>query len=534
MFKANNTHRRKQLFGLTNQLPEKMKKKLDQTIFPLFYEAVFCQIDEEVFAPLYSQKVSRPNCPVNIFVGLEILKHLFGLSDEQLFENFYLDIRYKIALGIQDMTEGDISLRSFYNFRRRVASYTREKGNNPIEEVFERLTAHFIQKAGVQTDIIRMDSTQITSNMRRMSRIDIMSKTLQQFLKGLDEAEIGEHQQDYERYIDEDKRKEFLAAITNPTRALETVAQEMLTVLIRYQDHPEYSQQEAYHLLERVLNDQTVIVEEQLQVKAGKEIASDSCQSPYDPDATYIRKNGKGYSGYSTNITETANPDNDVQMITNVQTQPNNHSDKAFLNEQLDELKEKTDMNTLIVDGGYAGEDNREKAQAKGVTFIETGLKGQTPKYNSAAFEIDEAEGIVRCPMGKEPIHSRIKNQKAQALFSHEDCQDCPYADKCFAKKQKKGMKVDIALKRYERDKRRQFMQSQAFQEKKNLRPAIEGTISAMKRTGLNWIKVRGLVRVSMDVMFNAVGCNLKRLFRVCQNKRKNKNNQPLLLKHVA
>jgi len=77
-------------------------------------------------------------------------------------------------------------------------------------------------------------------------------------------------------------------------------------------------------------------------------------------------------------------------------------------------------------------------------------------------------------------------------------------------------------------------MQTEAFQEKKNLRPAIEGTISAMKRTGLNWIKVRGLVRVQMMVMFNAIGCNLKRLFRVCQTMRKNKNNQPLLLKQVA
>jgi flagellin-specific chaperone FliS len=39
MFKTNKTHRRKQLFGLENQLSEKMKKKLAQTIFPLFYDS---------------------------------------------------------------------------------------------------------------------------------------------------------------------------------------------------------------------------------------------------------------------------------------------------------------------------------------------------------------------------------------------------------------------------------------------------------------------------------------------------------------
>ena len=298
---------------------------------------------------------------------------------------------------------------------------------------------------------------------------------------------------------------------------LESIAQDMLTVLTRYQDHPDYSQQATYHLLERVLNDQTLIVDEQLQVKAGQDIASDSCQSPFDPDATYIRKNGKGYSGYSANITETANPDNDVQMITHVHTEPNIHSDKAFLNEELDALKEKSDMNMLVVDGGYTGEEMREKVQAKGVVFIETGLKGKEPKYNSAAFDIDETNGILRCPMGKEPMRTWMKREKAHALFSHEDCKGCPYRDNCFAKKQTKGMKVDIALKRHERDKRRAYMQTEAFREKKNLRPAIEGTISAMKRTGLNWIKVRGLFRVQMTVMFNAIGCNLKRLFRVYQ-----------------
>jgi len=517
MWKTNEAHRQKQLFSFLGMLPKDMRKRIEKSIFPLFYEEVFCKIDEDLFAPLYSEKASRPNCPVNILVGLEILKHLFNLSDEQLFDTYARDLGYKLALGQQDLSEGEVSIRTLYNFRKRVVAYAQEHGVNLMLEVFETLTARFIQKAGVRTDIIRMDSTQITSNMKRMNRIDIMSRTLQQFLKGLEPEEMARYQQDYAHYIEEDKRKAYLESIADPSQVLEIIAQDMLTVLTRYQDHPDYSQQATYHLLERVLNDQTLIVDEQLQVKAGQDIASDSCQSPFDPDATYIRKNGKGYSGYSANITETANPDNDVQMITHVHTEPNIHSDKAFLNEELDALKEKSDMNMLVVDGGYTGEEMREKVQAKGVVFIETGLKGKEPKYNSAAFDIDETNGILRCPMGKEPMRTWMKREKAHALFSHEDCKGCPYRDNCFAKKQTKGMKVDIALKRHERDKRRAYMQTEAFREKKNLRPAIEGTISAMKRTGLNWIKVRGLFRVQMTVMFNAIGCNLKRLFRVYQ-----------------
>jgi hypothetical protein len=55
MFKKNDTYKRKQLFSIENKIPEKMRKKLKATIYPLFYEEVFYWIDESVFEPLYSQ-----------------------------------------------------------------------------------------------------------------------------------------------------------------------------------------------------------------------------------------------------------------------------------------------------------------------------------------------------------------------------------------------------------------------------------------------------------------------------------------------
>jgi hypothetical protein len=522
MFKRNESHRQKELFGIENRLPEKMRKRLKGTIYPLFYEEVFCKIDEDLFSDMYSEKVSRPNVPVNIFVGLEILKHLLDLTDEELFENFYLDMRYKVAFGIQDIAGGDISIRSFYNFRRRVVAYIAEKGENPFKEVFEDLTANFIAKAGVKTDIIRMDSTQITSNMKRLTRIEVMSRTLSKFLKTLPCEEIENHAKAYAPYLEEGTLKEYLETIPEPRLSLSAIAKDVRKILKRYKQSDGFGQNKAWTLLERVLKDQTIIVEGQLVVKAGKDIASDSCQSPHDEEATYRKKKGKGYSGYSANITETANPDNDVQMVTNVHTENNIHSDEAFLKEEFEELTDKTDMELLIVDGGYANDDNREMANKAGVELVETGLKGRKPKHDSTAFEIDD-EGIKRCPTGKTPLKTQIKSGKAQALFSHDDCDNCPLRQHCLVKKQKKGMKADIDLKRHEKDKQRALMHSQAFKEKKNLRSAIEGTISAMKRTGLNRIKVFGHTRVSLDVICNAIGTNFKRLFRVEQNKLKNR-----------
>ena len=527
MFKTYEGHMQKQLFGITNILPKKTQEKLNRTIYPIFYEEIFCQIDESKFECMYSDSPSRPNAPINILVSLEILKHLYGLSDEQLFENYYLDLRYKVALGIQGITQEEITLRTFYNFRKRVVQHAEQTGVNLIKEVFDELVIHFLKKTGIKTDIIRMDSTQISSNMKRLTRIELMSRTLNRFLKKLSEEEQKHYSSEYENYTDEEKRKENLRLITDGEKAIERVAKDMHKVLKRYQNQEEYNQTEEYRLLERVLKDQTVVVEEQLRVKEGKDISSDSCQNPQDPDATYRKKRGIGYSGYSMNVTETANPDNSVQLITNVSTQPNIVSDKAILEKEFDELKKNTGMTLLIVDGGYAGEENREKAEKSGVELIETGIKGRKPGKSTEGFEIDPEQGIVKCPMGKEPIHTQIDGKTVQALWSHESCKNCEYRQKCIAKKQKKGMKAIINLKRYETNKKREQRKSKEFKEKKNLRSAIEGTISAMKRSGLNSIQVVGQVRVSIDVILQGVASNFKRYCsNVFNNLKKKEENQ--------
>jgi len=46
---------------------------------------VFCTIDENQFEPLYSKDRGCPNTPVNILASLEIIKHLWNYTDEQLF-----------------------------------------------------------------------------------------------------------------------------------------------------------------------------------------------------------------------------------------------------------------------------------------------------------------------------------------------------------------------------------------------------------------------------------------------------------------
>jgi len=146
----------------------------------MFYEKVFCQIDESLSEGMYSQdQASRSNYPVNQLVGMELLKILLDLSDEQLFEAVDLDTRFRVALGISTLEAETPSDRTLYNFRKRLRIYmNQEEGGKVLKTLFDDLTQSFLEEAKVKTDMIRMDSTQISSKMRKMSRAELMVQAM--------------------------------------------------------------------------------------------------------------------------------------------------------------------------------------------------------------------------------------------------------------------------------------------------------------------------------------------------------------------
>ena len=74
MFRKNDQHLQMPMFSGVDSLPEKQLKRLEASWAGVFYRELFVRIDEEVFAVLYSDVPSRPNIPVNVLMGLEILK----------------------------------------------------------------------------------------------------------------------------------------------------------------------------------------------------------------------------------------------------------------------------------------------------------------------------------------------------------------------------------------------------------------------------------------------------------------------------
>jgi len=137
------------------------------------------RIDESRFAVLYSDEASRPNIPINVLVGLEILKSGFGWSDEEMYDHFCFDLQVRRALGYRDLGEGHFELRTVYNFRDRLTEHMQGTGENLFEQVFEQITDEQLVAFQLETDKLRMDSTMIASHIREMTQLQLLVEVLQ-------------------------------------------------------------------------------------------------------------------------------------------------------------------------------------------------------------------------------------------------------------------------------------------------------------------------------------------------------------------
>ena len=132
-------------------------------------------------------------------------------------------------------------------------------------------------------------------------------------------------------------------------------------------------------------------------------------------------------------------------------------------------------------------------------------------------FETNEETGLIdKCPAGHTPIRSALKKGQMTAHFDKEVCKQCEHFNTCHSKEQKKDCVVRISTKSVDVAERRVEMMSHR-KENVSMRAGIEGTNSAIKRTGLNDIQVRGLIKSTIVSCYIVTAQNIKRVIRFMQ-----------------
>ncbi|MBD3251283.1 hypothetical protein GF380_02305 [Candidatus Uhrbacteria bacterium] len=239
-----------------------------------------------------------------------------------------------------------------------------------------------------------MDSTQIMSNIRERTRIQLLVEVLQRVHRMLDEQDQECYQKAFEPYL-QGSAEQYIYHLEDGEyeSQLKAIGQLMHQLVVELE--AEYAEEPTYKMLERVFDEHFKGTEDDddADPKSGDELSADSLQSPDDWEATYRQKRGEDYQGYVANITETCDPENDLQLIINVQVEPNTTDDAEMLAESLPELKERTDVEEAYTDGSYSSPEVDDAAE-KYVSVQGMGVNGS--KDGEGLFQLAASQASVR------------------------------------------------------------------------------------------------------------------------------------------
>lgn len=82
-------------------------------------------------------EASRLNTPVNVSVGLLIIKELFQMINEELISSLHFDISFQYALRTTSYENQPASINTLSNFRERLSDYFQETGIDLIQQEIE-------------------------------------------------------------------------------------------------------------------------------------------------------------------------------------------------------------------------------------------------------------------------------------------------------------------------------------------------------------------------------------------------------------
>jgi hypothetical protein len=524
MFRENHRHEQGNFFNTAGQLPRGVKKMMARSWAPAFRDLVFKKIDERRYAALYSDVDSRPNFPVNVWVGLEVIKWKFDYTDAELLEQFHFNLLMAYALGLENLGEVTLSERTLYYNRKRLLEYEAQTGRNLLEEEFQALAADALEELGINAKTQRMGSSFVGSFIKQMSRLELIVKVLQNFYRDLDGKEQARWNPLVKEYVDtEAGRSAYYLKSGEVGDYLQKVGTLLFELHQAYAGDEQVNTLKSYEHIGRVLLEQFNIVAEgkkiQVEVKPSREISARSLQNPADDTATCRTKDGRTYKGGMFNVAETCAPENEVQLLTDVCVAQNVAADDDLLAERLPMIKERTGVGEMVVDANYTGEASEEVCQREAVIIIPTEVRGHKERDDRLSlkdFRFDGRSTIVSCPEGYSPIEQILKPRSGRHVtrFAKDICGTCSRMNECLAKCRRHHYSFTFNDRQALLAQRRQQLSQEDYRSKCRLRPAIEGTISQFKQKIPNGkLRIRGLAKIRNSIILMAIGINFGRVW---------------------
>ena len=516
-------HKQGYLFDPWSYLSPKRRQLLDQSWAGLFKDEILCELPVSKLAPFFHDSFGRPTKELHTVLGVLVLQQSLDFDDEETINQLAFNIQWHYALNIAEESDSAkyFCPKTLWNMR----SIAVENGLEAL--LFDGIANKLADVFNVNTDKQRLDSVHIKSNMRRLGRIGIFSKSIHKFLVNLKRG----HKQQFntvdkaiiDKYLSEKALGCFsMVKPSESQKTLASVADDLFDLVEQFKDFKPVSAMHSYKLLERVLKEQcnlNVSDDKQLvEVKKSKEIASDSLQNPSDPDATYSGHKGQGYQ---IQVMETYTDTEDkeaksktLNLITHVEVEKASESDAQALLPAIESTQNRgLGPDELEADTLYGSDENYQAAKSMGVELVAP-VMGNTEKsaVSLSEFEFSKTGHVLACPHGQKPLTSKKKKTRFTQGFSCETCAECPWVNDCPVKPGKKYYYLRYEEKAMRIAKRRATEQTTEFKDRYRWRAGVEATMSELdRRTGVKRLRVRGFKAVRFSATLKAIGINLFR-----------------------
>ena len=487
----------------------------------LMRTAILRLMPVETIGAKLSEKTGRPSKELYSVCALLFVKDYQGWTFREAVERYVFDMRVRYAFNIQECGPG-MSEATLYRYSKL---FTENKAG---EEIFTRVTLALVESMSIDTARQRLDSTHVNGNMAVLSRKALVYNVIQNFLAQLKRrfaTEYGRLPQDLlDRYGRHDgwifaesagMRRKGVAKSMDAS----VLVADLLLLAGRFGDKAGISDMTSFKHLLRVLD-------EQVETKAGRQEDAKAGRqedgapalkrhtggkvlcNPSDPDAEIGHKG----PGYQVQVSETYGDGDKPSLVTTVVPQGGSEADSASLGAVLDAAeKNGVKPERLLCDAGYGSNANVGMAAERGVGLVSPcTCSASLASHDGSYIDLCTFDGTNRmtaCANGVAPLSCKRYGSKRglpaqwRAVFRPEDCEGCPFRERCPARRHRRKMAFNYLDSQAATKRRREHEKTDEFREEYRPRSGVEATFGRLKQfTPLRRLRVRGRDRVFSQI----------------------------------
>ena len=501
----------------------------------LYREKVLPLIDEEAFRPLYAEAGGRPNAPIKAMISLLIFMGFENLAWRAVEYLFPRRLDWMIATHTA-AGEAHIDHTTLFKFFQRL------EGNEIARELFTTFVEAFTQTCGTSVKSQRTDSFFVHGWLRILSRYGLFKETITKFLRALRKHKPGLYEAIRQELSQDYLEKDFDLTEKDKARAQRQVARmarDLYRIKGAFEHHHQVKHYDTFEILCRVFTQQCQVEEtpaQEPEIILKEKPDTDTVSTPHNPEARYVRKGKQRVTGDKAVVTETCDPDNQVQFITDVDVVQSTTADSALQPEIQERLIDHGfQPETQYEDAGFVTGETILASRDKGIE-LEGPVAGRSQSFDqfehpdrpldAADFEVqvDADDGellVVACP-NQQVTRDQHRSDKTGELLVHfeaDGCRACALGDRCPVRigKRVATFRVSeaqhVGARRYHR-----YMEDAGYRKKCAVRAGAEATVSELTRAhGARKSRHRKAARTKLQILFAAMACNVKRFIRYSQ-----------------